>query len=122
MYTFSFLCIVLRFVFFFKQKTAYEMRISDWSSDVCSSDLKTVSPVRDPVSRIPCRDDSPMAKLSLMLLAAPLATAGFSLPAAANPAAQDDGERPPAIVRYAALNLSSAEGRGRLTTIGSAHV
>src|SRR3546814_10583676 len=27
------------FCFFFKQKTAYEMRISDWSSDVCSSDL-----------------------------------------------------------------------------------
>src|SRR3546814_3240977 len=27
-------------VFFFKQKTAYEMRISDWSSDVCSSDLE----------------------------------------------------------------------------------
>src|SRR3546814_3254748 len=32
------LCIVVVF-FFFKQKTAYEMRISDWSSDVCSSDL-----------------------------------------------------------------------------------
>src|SRR3546814_5571840 len=30
------------FFFFFKQKTAYEMRISDWSSDVCSSDLSTV--------------------------------------------------------------------------------
>src|SRR3546814_7965643 len=28
------------FVLFFKQKTAYEMRISDWSSDVCSSDLE----------------------------------------------------------------------------------
>src|SRR3546814_1429154 len=28
--------------FFFKQKTAYEMRISDWSSDVCSSDLSAV--------------------------------------------------------------------------------
>src|SRR3546814_5300285 len=28
--------------FFFKQKTAYEMRISDWSSDVCSSDLEIV--------------------------------------------------------------------------------
>src|SRR3546814_1311282 len=28
--------------FFFKQKTAYEMRISDWSSDVCSSDLKSI--------------------------------------------------------------------------------
>src|SRR3546814_9560826 len=27
------------FIFFFKQKTAYEIRISDWSSDVCSSDL-----------------------------------------------------------------------------------
>src|SRR3546814_10562793 len=31
--------IVLYVMFFFKQKTAYEMRISDWSSDVCSSDL-----------------------------------------------------------------------------------
>src|SRR3546814_3326779 len=31
------LCSVI--CFFFKQKTAYEMRISDWSSDVCSSDL-----------------------------------------------------------------------------------
>src|SRR3546814_10512153 len=31
------------FFFFFKQKTAYEMRISDWSSDVCSSDLNQVS-------------------------------------------------------------------------------
>src|SRR3546814_7853243 len=30
----------LLFFFFFKQKTAYEMRISDWSSDVCSSDLR----------------------------------------------------------------------------------
>src|SRR3546814_5474325 len=29
--------------FFFKQKTAYEMRISDWSSDVCSSDLRIIS-------------------------------------------------------------------------------
>src|SRR3546814_17883862 len=32
------LCVLL-VIFFFKQKTAYEMRISDWSSDVCSSDL-----------------------------------------------------------------------------------
>src|SRR3546814_2683359 len=30
------------YFFFFKQKTAYEMRISDWSSDVCSSDLRAV--------------------------------------------------------------------------------
>src|SRR3546814_5874715 len=32
--------------FFFKQKTAYEMRISDWSSDVCSSDLVGSPPDR----------------------------------------------------------------------------
>src|SRR3546814_2097413 len=32
--------------FFFKQKTAYEMRISDWSSDVCSSDLLTTNAMR----------------------------------------------------------------------------
>src|SRR3546814_1897760 len=32
--------IIFVFFFFFKQKTAYEMRISDWSSDVCSSDLR----------------------------------------------------------------------------------
>src|SRR3546814_11859143 len=38
------------FFFFFKQKTAYEMRISDWSSDVCSSDL-----VLDLIRRL--RDD-----------------------------------------------------------------
>src|SRR3546814_2808237 len=31
--------VVFCYFFFFKQKTAYEMRISDWSSDVCSSDL-----------------------------------------------------------------------------------
>src|SRR3546814_2958419 len=42
--------VVLFYFFFFKQKTAYEMRISDWSSDVCSSDLlvdpveKTIKP------------------------------------------------------------------------------
>src|SRR3546814_1296419 len=38
----SFCCLC----FFFKQKTAYEMRISDWSSDVCSSDLREVPPLR----------------------------------------------------------------------------
>src|SRR3546814_3429653 len=33
--------------FFFKQKTAYEMRISDWSSDVCSSDLSRIQHRRE---------------------------------------------------------------------------
>src|SRR3546814_2537056 len=36
--------MLLILFFFFKQKTAYEMRISDWSSDVCSSDLP-ITPV-----------------------------------------------------------------------------
>src|SRR3546814_10759833 len=36
-------CMILFFLlFFFKQKTEYELRISDWSSDVCSSDLGTL--------------------------------------------------------------------------------
>src|SRR3546814_12316136 len=34
------MCLWCELFFFFKQKTAYEMRISDWSSDVCSSDLE----------------------------------------------------------------------------------
>src|SRR3546814_1951030 len=38
MFLFSYCCRCV--FFFFKQKTAYEMRISDWSSDVCSSDLE----------------------------------------------------------------------------------
>src|SRR3546814_1437202 len=33
-------CVTLVFCIFFKQNTAYEVRISDWSSDVCSSDLQ----------------------------------------------------------------------------------
>src|SRR3546814_18665355 len=40
---------VFEYVFFFKQKTAYELRISDWSSDVCSSDLAVCEAVRDAV-------------------------------------------------------------------------
>src|SRR3546814_15584459 len=46
------------YFFFFKQKTAYEMRISDWSSDVCSSDLTgavTRHGLRTPTSRADLR-------------------------------------------------------------------
>src|SRR3546814_2340331 len=56
--------IVLYYFFFFKQKTAYEMRISDWSSDVCSSDLKTPGKtanksrmLRVGIVQQPCTDD-----------------------------------------------------------------
>src|SRR3546814_3511920 len=61
------------FVFLFKQKTAYDMRISDWSSDVCSSDLQYsalafVIPesIRGPAMRAckaGCRIKSGMTKL-----------------------------------------------------------
>src|SRR3546814_5863237 len=43
--------IVCWYFFFFKQKTAYEMRISDWSSDVCSSDLTQAASRRGAGSR-----------------------------------------------------------------------
>src|SRR3546814_16132016 len=39
------------FFFFFKQKTAYEMRISDWSSDVCSSDLLLPDAIAEPMMK-----------------------------------------------------------------------
>src|SRR3546814_20765901 len=45
----STMSFIVLYVFFFKQKTAYEMRISDWSSDVCSSDL-----VRSPKAQGQC--------------------------------------------------------------------
>src|SRR3546814_14838188 len=47
-YSVSVLFLSLLCFFFFKQKTAYEMRISDWSSDVCSSDLPSAVLRRGP--------------------------------------------------------------------------
>src|SRR3546814_5209345 len=44
-------CVMCYLFFFFKQKTAYEMRISDWSSDVCSSDLFEPESARLPPDR-----------------------------------------------------------------------
>src|SRR3546814_7929582 len=44
-------------VFFFKQKTAYEMRISDWSSDVCSSDLEKPETARSRIQAIASADN-----------------------------------------------------------------
>src|SRR3546814_4270054 len=45
--------------FFFKQKTAYEMRISDWSSDVCSSDLPGTVVREDGGGPVQCGDVDP---------------------------------------------------------------
>src|SRR3546814_9622973 len=58
--------------FFFKQNTAYEMRISDWSSDVCSSDLKmdakTAEALLDRIE--PVADYAPLAAADLVIEAA----------------------------------------------------
>src|SRR3546814_5501346 len=48
--------------FFFKQKTAYEMRISDWSSDVCSSDLLEVIVHLAPDDWTPAASQAPVSK------------------------------------------------------------
>src|SRR3546814_2607567 len=64
-YHFSFFGLLL-FFFFFKQKTAYEMRISDWSSDVCSSDLPRPPPASRPEvfpAAHACRRGSPSPPL-----------------------------------------------------------
>src|SRR3546814_9997077 len=56
------ICLFCSF-FFFKQKTAYEMRISDWSSDVCSSDL--LRPLFQYIERLPAepRPNTPLGKI-----------------------------------------------------------
>src|SRR3546814_3472204 len=67
------------FFFFFKQKTAYEMRISDWSSDVCSSDLFEALATRQQFSR---RSTNLAAGLHLLLgQAGRVATASTSVTA-----------------------------------------
>src|SRR3546814_4174520 len=56
----------MSFCFFFKQKTAYEMRISDWSSDVCSSDLYIAQVVNHARQR-----DAPESKIIPVTVVAP---------------------------------------------------
>src|SRR3546814_2245695 len=63
------------FVFFFKQKTAYEMRISDWSSDVCSSDLSFARERGGGVAQSDCKSpstDAPRAHCALIGVAGSL--------------------------------------------------
>src|SRR3546814_6482293 len=61
-------------VFFFKQKTAYEMRISDWSSDVCSSDLLDLDAL---VVRVECRSIDLQHSIEKLRLEADLERVGF---------------------------------------------
>src|SRR3546814_16179898 len=59
-------CVCCFVFFFFKQKTAYEMRISDWSSDVCSSDL-LAGRIAAPALRLE-RADQPVGELERIVL------------------------------------------------------
>src|SRR3546814_6260646 len=81
---FVLVCRMLVLFFFFKQKTAYEVRISDWSSDVCSSDLEVFRPVR-PCTAHGMRMEPPPSE--------PVASG--TMPAAM--AAPDPPEEPPAL-------------------------
>src|SRR3546814_9738724 len=60
-------CIICIVFVFFKQKTAYEMRISDWSSDVCSSDLTCAGII----AGVPIRGQSVLVRLELVRLRTP---------------------------------------------------
>src|SRR3546814_4527764 len=101
-------------VFFFKQKTAYEMRISDWSSDVCSSDLadprktQMLIAALAGLSRIDAQDGASLAQ-----------DHGFNLGAASRwsraiDAAAGRGEKG-SVALLAAVGMQTAE-------IGRAHV
>src|SRR3546814_4264614 len=77
------------YFFFFKQKTAYEMRISDWSSDVCSSDLAgvTISSSASPPLIRSARFDITRISMPPLLL---LPLGGELLPQAATRTASTD--------------------------------
>src|SRR3546814_16512562 len=66
--------------FFFKQKTAYEMRISDWSSDVCSSDLWTLARVPFSAASASRADSSLAASTSTTSPLPPSSTARINAP------------------------------------------
>src|SRR3546814_9486908 len=73
---------VYLFFFFFKQKTAYEMRISDWSSDVCSSDLANlIWPIGEWVLRRACEEAARWpSKLRVAVNVSPIQFANEELP------------------------------------------
>src|SRR3546814_9493654 len=82
--------------FIFKQKTAYELRISDWSSDVCSSDLlpasaeRTAENGRGPPARRPCVEQE--AEMGFEWTRAAALGAAAAVAAFAGPASAQQGD------------------------------
>src|SRR3546814_8779219 len=66
------ICVI--YFFFFKQKTAYEMRISDWSSDVCSSDLFVMNTLSTALKQF-VNDEDGVTAIEYGMIAALIATA-----------------------------------------------
>src|SRR3546814_7067950 len=100
--------VMLFSFFFFKQKTAYDMRISDWSSDVCSSDLFF-------------RDAFP-AQIDLVDSAA-RAVAALDEPAAQNPLAAQVADDKARLIAEGVSEDEAARRAGfRVFEIGRAHV
>src|SRR3546814_4654411 len=85
----------MSYFFFFKQKTAYEMRISDWSSDVCSSDLFACEVTRP--------DDT--VTVHQMSSVTPMPNAGSELP--------EDGKPIPADT-WVELTFADADGNEQI--------
>src|SRR3546814_7708764 len=98
-------------IFFFKQKTAYEMRISDWSSDVCSSDLVDVAAIDTGPAAVLYYTDPEARRLSLVLsLDAPFLDA-----LAPGAAGHDAGSRAgvaPRVTTHDGLSVSYGQGDG----------
>src|SRR3546814_1127669 len=92
------LCRVVYFFFFFKQKTAYEMRISDWSSDVCSADLEGHPP-------------PPLGSRLRGALAGPRPLRFFAARAGRGNRAEPRGRRGPAEAALAEDRAALSEGR-----------
>src|SRR3546814_10069489 len=86
-------CFCIGFFFFFKQKTAYELRISDWSSDVCSSDLYAQVPL------VWSAADAAMAMMATLNLAALLGLSGVVVKLTRDNDRQLDAGRSPVLDR-----------------------
>src|SRR3546814_2607962 len=118
------------FFFFFKQKTAYEMRISDWSSDVCSSDLRSPRQRPEPGAAI-ARDRGAVRAVSRRQESIDRAggcerrEARRDLPALPGASSPDDHQRgsedPPGGRSTPAPRLASAGQDRKSTRLNSSH-